>query len=1159
VIVVHGWWSPPREVSEDQGALVLWAEDGLGPAEGEHRPGRRPKVRDHPFALDAEALADVLGLDLETNLAADRETDREADLETDREADGGRDRAGGRARAGWADLALPAFSAAPSGSPELLDLRSMTQQNIAVGESARLHPGVRWRVPTLTIPPHRTMPVLAGLDGSAEPDDAPESDQGRITVRVGGDLQMLRHVAGFAADLVSRGRVLPVVVLPVVPDSPPVRAVGDSARATTASVRAVGASARVTTASVRATAASARATAGSARAAGASVRATARWRPVLTGADAEWFRAVVPAFPASASAAFTDPDRHLGESLASALDALVDAVVRERLPAPRRASDRSGTLGPRGAAGWRRALRGPEPGFETDAEQLGHLARAVGDWQVDALGGGALRACFRLVEPADDDEEGSLRRPDQPLRSGEEGALWRLELGMQMADQPSFFVPAERIWAGGTGLDGLIRHSPHPQELLLAELGRALRLFPLLGRALAGPRPVELPLDTGEAHDFLAEVAPLLIAAGFGVQLPGWWTRPRARLGARLRATTPAQPGRVEGTPALGQSGIVQFDWRLSVGAEPLTDAEIDALADAQAPLVRVRGEWMQIDPDRLRRARDFLRRRHDVTGGEPGMRVGDVLRVLGSSDDGPGGLPVTGVDADGWLGDLLTPAPEQKLSPVTLPDSFTGTLRPYQERGVAWLAFLESIGMGAVLADDMGLGKTVQLLALIAADASATATATASASGGDRPGPTLLVCPMSLVGNWEREAARFTPQLRVHVQHGKERPQGAAFRAAVEASDLVVTTYSLLARDSAGLRKLPWRRVVLDEAQAVKNAATQAAIAARALRAPRRIAVTGTPVENRLADLWSLMEFANPRLLGAPDDFKRRFALPIERAGSEEASTRLRALTQPFVLRRLKTDASIITDLPEKLEMEVVCTLTAEQAALYRSVVEDMLARIADSRGIERRGLVLATMTKLKQVCNHPAQFLRDGSRIDGRSGKLARLEETLDEVLASGEKALVFTQYAEFGQMLTSHLSARFGREVAFLHGAIGKAERDDLVARFQGPGGPPVFVLSLKAGGTGLTLTAANHVVHVDRWWNPAVEDQATDRAFRIGQARAVQVRKFVCAGTLEERIAGMIQDKRGLAASVVGTGEGWLTELSTSQLRDLFALDAGSVVA
>lgn len=315
--------------------------------------------------------------------------------------------------------------------------------------------------------------------------------------------------------------------------------------------------------------------------------------------------------------------------------------------------------------------------------------------------------------------------------------------------------------------------------------------------------------------------------------------------------------------------------------------------------------------------------------------------------------------------------------------------------------------------------------------------------------------------------------------------------------------------------------------------------------------------MENRLADLWSIMEFANPGLLGTASAFRKRYAVPIERHGDDDAAQRLRRITGPFVLRRTKTDRSIISDLPEKLEMEVLCNLTAEQGSLYQAVVDDMMAKIESSTGIERHGLVLATMTKLKQVCNHPAQLLRDGSALTGRSGKLARLEEIVDEVLAAGEKALLFTQYAEFGNMLRAQLSARLGREVLYLHGGVAKAERDALVTRFQSDGGPSLFILSIKAGGTGLTLTAANHVVHVDRWWNPAVEDQATDRAFRIGQRRAVQVRKFVCAGTVEEKIAAMINEKRGLAAKIVGTGEQWVTELSTSELRGLFALEAGAV--
>jgi non-specific serine/threonine protein kinase len=1097
VMVLHGWWS--RRASPGHGGnLVLWGEDALRPVSSAQHPGRRPKVREHPFAVPAEALTAAIGL------AEILGPGVHGDL------------------SGFADLELPGFGHAPMASPELLDLRSITGTAPGEGETARLYPGVAWRVPIVSVGAVAAELVLwelcrrHELEPEAEPGGAPEG-----VVRIGSDLRQLFGLAGFAADLVRRGRVLPVAL----PGEPG--------------------------------------------------RGVARWRPVLTGADADWFRAAVAALPASyragalsqhldvaPSAVELGPDAAdagrdaAGASAAAAVDALADAAVRARIgPA---VQIRSGQGAQTGLAGWRRALRGADPGFPASSRKLAELTRALSAWQSEATAAPGVRACFRLSEPTDDDEESVLQRPDAPSRSEAERARWHLEFGLQVLAEPSLIVWARQIWSQGEIPAALARQVPRPQEALLAELGRALRLYPMLGVALAGSRPAELSLDTEGAHDFLAQTAGLLVGAGFGVFLPGWWSKPASRrLGVRLRAGTPGQPGRVEGPPSIGQNHLVEFDWRLSVGDQTLSESEVDELIESRQSLVRLRGEWIQVDPDRLQKARDFLRRNNS----RQDMTVGEVLRVLGSEAAAPGGLPVTGVDAAGWLADLLTPPADQRLSPVPVPAAFSGTLRPYQERGLAWLAFLDAAGLGAVLADDMGLGKTVQLLALIARDLDDVDPE----GGGQDRHPTLLVCPMSLVGNWQREAARFTPKLRVHVHHGNERPRGAEFEAAVGGSDLVITTYALLARDAGALRAMPWRRVILDEAQAVKNAATQAAVAARSLTSGRRIAVTGTPVENRLADLWSLMEFANPKLLGDATDFKRRFALPIERLGDADASARLRALTQPFVLRRLKTDRSIITDLPEKLEMEVVCTLTAEQAALYQSVVDDMLERISNTDGMERRGLVLAAMTKLKQVCNHPAQFLRDGSRVGGRSGKLARLEETLEEVLAAGEKALLFTQFAEFGELLRTHLTSRFGREVLFLHGGTSKAQRDEMVARFQsastGPArsGPPLFVLSLKAGGTGLTLTEANHVIHVDRWWNPAVEDQATDRAFRIGQSRAVQVRKFVCAGTLEEKIAAMITDKRGLAASVVGSGEGWLTELDTAQLRTLFTLDAGSVVA
>ncbi|MEV4088827.1 DEAD/DEAH box helicase, partial [Nonomuraea fuscirosea] len=461
-----------------------------------------------------------------------------------------------------------------------------------------------------------------------------------------------------------------------------------------------------------------------------------------------------------------------------------------------------------------------------------------------------------------------------------------------------------------------------------------------------------------------------------------------------------------------------------------------------------------------------------------------------------------------------------------------------YQERGLAWLSFLSGLGLGGVLADDMGLGKTITTLALLVHEG---------------PGaPTLLVCPMSLVGNWQREAARFAPGLRVYVHHGSGRDA-----AEIDGADLVITTYGTAQRDLETLKEHTWRRVVCDEAQAIKNSGTLQARAVRSIPTGTRLALTGTPVENHLAELWSIMEFANPGLLGPRSRFRTRFQEPIEARQDEQAARALRQATGPFILRRLKTDKSIISDLPEKLEVKEWCPLTTEQATLYQAVVDDMLARIDDSEGIERRGLVLSAMARLKQVCNHPAHLLKDGSVLAGRSGKLARLEQLAEEILAEGEKALLFTQYAEFGTMLQPYLAQRLERPVLWLHGGLPKKTRDRLVDRFQNDDEPTLFVLSLKAAGVGLNLTAASHVIHVDRWWNPAVEDQATDRAFRIGQRKNVQVRKLICAGTLEERVDEMIERKKALAERVVGTGEEWLTDLSTEELRGVFALTAEGV--
>jgi SNF2 family DNA or RNA helicase len=453
-------------------------------------------------------------------------------------------------------------------------------------------------------------------------------------------------------------------------------------------------------------------------------------------------------------------------------------------------------------------------------------------------------------------------------------------------------------------------------------------------------------------------------------------------------------------------------------------------------------------------------------------------------------------------------------------------------------------------LADDMGLGKTIQLIAFLLY----------LQDNGWLEQPVLLVCPTSVLGNWEKEVKRFAPELKTLLHHGDRRPRGSALAKAVQGTHLVITSYALIYRDLKPLQQVNWQCLVLDEAQNIKNAEAKQSKAVRQLEAQFRIALTGTPVENRLTELWSIMDFLNPGYLGPKNFFQRRFATPIERYGDVASLKTLKSLVQPFILRRLKTDRTIIQDLPEKQEMTVFCGLSAEQANLYQQTVDAALASIDDTSGVQRKGQILALLTRLKQICNHPALFLQEsGLGLKGRSVKLQRLDEMVEELVAAGDRALIFTQFAEWGKLLQRHLSSHLGYESLFLYGSTSQTQRSAMVDRFQNdPAAPRLFILSLKAGGVGLNLTRANHVFHFDRWWNPAVENQATDRAFRIGQTRNVQVHKFVCSGTLEERIHEMIESKKALSEQVVSAGENWLTELDTDQLRTLLLLDRGAVI-
>jgi SNF2-related domain/SNF2 Helicase protein/Helicase conserved C-terminal domain len=978
-------------------------------------------------------------------------------------------------------LLLPSRPGGPLASPELV-------RDGRGGGSTRGAPVLRpWSVPALLV------------DASELADPADEA-------RYGASVAHLRAISALAEDLAARGRVLPTL---------------DRAGQT----------------------------------------ALARWRPVVQGIDRVTLDNLITALPPVGRAELTGPVRPGAAApgaepqalVEDALAVLTDAAVRDRLaraphpitlvpPRHRRAGAGSRARPPATEA-WLAALLTPDArvggAHGVAPGELDVLAEALADW--DEIGGapvGAGRASFRLAEVSTLHDP-AVPDPDPDDQTGD-GTRFVLEFFLQSRADPSLLMPAAQIWDGRAE-----RLLAEPQELLLGELGRAAAIFPPLAAALRQARPTVLELELGGAADFLTVGAPRLVEAGFGVQLPAGWDGSR-RVGLTLSTrSTPAD--RVLTRGGLSRETLADFRWSIAVGGDELSEEELTELVAAKAPLVRVRGRWVSVDAQRLAAGLEFLRR-NDHRPARP--TAAEVLALAqrhpddwDADEDIP--LPVTAVHAEGWIGDLLSGAAERAITPIDPPPGFRAELRPYQRRGVSWLAFLSSLGLGACLADDMGLGKTVQLLALEAHERAV-----------EERGPTLLICPMSLVGTWQREAARFAPDLRVHAHHGAGRARGAELAERAGAADLVVTTYATAARDADDLARLAWRRLVLDEAQAIKNSRAQHARAVRRFDAEHRVALTGTPVENRLSELWSVMDVLNPGLLGSAERFRTRYAIPVERHGDTEAAGRLRTVTRPYLLRRVKTDPTIIDDLPDKIEITQHYRLTREQASLYRTVVDDMLEKIADSDGIERRGNVLSAMAKLKQVCNHPAQLLHDGSAIGRRSGKVIRLEEILGEILDEGDRVLCFTQFTEFGRMLVPHLSARFDTDVAFLHGGTSRKRRDELVTTFQAPGeddsGPKIMLLSLKAGGTGLTLTAANHVVHLDRWWNPAVENQATDRAFRIGQRRSVQVRKFVCPGTVEERIDEMITKKKALSEMVVGDGEGWLTELSTDTLRELFSL-------
>lgn len=850
--------------------------------------------------------------------------------------------------------------------------------------------------------------------------------------------------------------------------------------------------------------------------AGVGLIARGRLVPTVTtsGADAwrvgpldegqtRWLDDLAAAFPVVAHAVAIPGSRpmrlHSPQWLVRQLwDAIADTLVRTGAAANAVVSPAFAAIEPtpvRELAGWlgdtadlpsagaRLGLR-----IESVPAGSGHVVGALGDELPDGSLGGSGQPAFRAV---------------LQLRSGVDASL--------IVDAADLWNRPERVVAGfGTQAE---------TDLLLA-LRRGAALWSPLAGLLQQARPVVVDLPDGALSQLLGPVAEELVKAGIEVL----WPTELTGHGLALQASVVPAPGKVT-EAGFGLESLLSFEWQLTLDGEVLDPDEIALLAEGRRPLVRLRGRWVTLDPALLERLRRPPRTRMPLA-----QALGAVLAGTADID----GVPVP-VVADPRLSELVERVAilAQEPPPVPVPEGLAATLRPYQQRGLAWTAGMCDLGLGGCLADDMGLGKTIQMIALHLHRRELKA------------GPTLVVCPTSLLGTWERELRKFAPVVPVRRYHGGER-----HLEGVAVDEVVLVTYGVVLRDVEELRAVDWGLLIADEAQQVKNPQAHAARRLRMIPAAARIALTGTPVENRLMDLWAILDWTTPGLLGPMQSFTRRIAVPVERHRDPDATAAFARLVRPFLLRRRKTDPGIAPELPPKTQTDRIVALTSEQVTLYEAVVRETLEAIAAREGFERAGLVFKLITALKQICNHPEQYLKQGGRLAGRSGKLAAFDDLIEMILAAGESVLVFTQYKEMATLLQQRLHEQ-GIASLFLHGGTPVARREEMVEQFQA-GKVPVFLLSLRAGGTGLTLTRATQVIHFDRWWNPAVEDQATDRAYRIGQDRPVQVHRMIAEGTLEDRIAALLATKRELADAVVGSGEGWISELSDTELADLVSL-------
>jgi superfamily II DNA or RNA helicase len=834
----------------------------------------------------------------------------------------------------------------------------------------------------------------------------------------------------------------------------------------------------------------------------------ALWGATLDEVVTEELRQIADAAPTACTEPFDgDADAFVHDLYACAIDELARRALRAR--------DLRPPPGTRAGAP-EHVLAGLLAGRDSELpSQAGYAAleRRLGAW-VDAGLAHRSRAPWNV----------GVRLSE---RDGEGGTVMA-ELWLEAADDPTVALPASLLAAGDDAVFSFLRDGD-PRGAIrrrLATIGPILREA---GVPELDDTTPEAALDHDQVRALLRDAMPRLEELGIPVLLPREWMARQSHVRVNLVATS-ARPSGV-----LSGEALARFDWRVAIGDVELTEEELAELAATQEPLVRLRGRWHAVRASEVERALRFLeRRRGDAS-------VIDLARALSGVETDDAGLELGAVTLDEALAALVE-GDERRYRPRATPAGMRHALFPFQERGHGWLRLLGDLGAGGILADDMGLGKTVQ----------AIATLLSEREDGLEPGPTLVVSPMSVVRQWTRELERFAPGLAVHLHHGPDRLTGEAFVEAALGHDVVVTSYDVATRDAETLERITWDRLILDEAQDAKNPATKRHRALRRIPRRRALALTGTPIENSLGELWAIMDLVNPGLLGSRQAFERTFARPIEAARDARALERLRGLVGPFLLRRAKDAPEVELELPPITVEKVPCLLTVEQASLYRATVDHWMPRIEEhERRFDRRGAVLAMLGQLKQVCNHPELVLSSGRELEGRSGKLERLVELLGSVPA-GDRSLVFTQYPGFDR-LAPHLAERLGTDVGFFHGGLTARARDALLARFETGAGPSILVISLRAGGRGLNLPVANHVIHFDRWWNPAVEQQATDRVYRFGQRKHVYVTSFVCTATVEERIDQLLDAKRELAEQVIsGRADDWLAELDLDTLRAAVAL-------